>query len=232
MSLSQSTRMNHTEDYCYDGDADDDSFQSAICEKYNGFHFLHPLPTEPLPTENSNDILHTRTGSFEVLYTSGDGNVVLYALDENEIIYNDGTSLSSAHSRTPHLLNDNEDDLSYLSYESSLYDTDISLDDDIEQEFLILTLSEERNIILKKLNTPSDELQLSTYSPSCPQISSEESNSVKYSMKFNANDNEVICNIQDLESVRDIDIPHLDSTNISETDQSLLSLYTHSQSYR
>jgi len=213
--------MNHAEDYCYDGDADDDSFQSAICEKYDGFRLLNPSPAEPLPTENNKNMLHTKTGSLEILFTSGDGKVVLY---------DDEASISSAQSEISHLFNENEDDLSYISYESSLYNTDISLDDDIDEEFLMLTLWEERNIIFKKLNTSSEELQLNPTTPLNQKMNATQCYSAETSIDFNNSDSNVICNIQDLDSVSEI--PHLESTNISETDQSLLSLNTFSQSYR
>lgn len=222
MITSQYTSTNYNEEYSYDGDADDDSFQSAICEKYDGFKLMPTTPVTPISSEKSRDMLHTRERVYEIVCTSGDGNPILYELDKNDISDNDVRSTSSNHSALSVSLNDNADDLSYIPDEDSLYHTETSTDDDIEQEYLMLTALEGRNVIFTKLNTSFDKLRLRSTVRLSPQKSTRQCISAEEAtVGCSDSDRGVISNIQDLEP--GYSIPHLESTYISETDQSSLS---------
>jgi len=274
MSLSQINRVHHNEVYDYDGDDDDDSFQSAIDERYNGFHFAHATITpENFPSNTVDDVFHTSNGTYKILHTSYDGHDIVYQLDEDESIANDiifddlslllhqGSMEQEAehdtyapsqhdpehicdachtesqdprskmyHSRSipftvaetvdngrdqvRHPLGVDDDDLSYISYKSLSCTSDDNYDEDIEEEFMILTATNERDIIYKKLNTIRD-------SHHSEIVNKLENYNDSANVARTSDDKHIIFNIQDLESGDKA--PSLAPTDVSENDGSFTS---------
>jgi len=221
--------INYIEECSYDGDIDNDSFKSAVCEMYGGFR--HTIPTEIFTPQIVDDEALYATSNNATLCNS-EQDLILYASDEgttvsDEIPSDDLLSLNGECSRVGYPLSCENDDLSYCSYCSYCsdgdlsYDNDLILDDSMEKEFIMLTTIDERSIKLRKLDTllrkPSQSLDapLNVNTNDTPYIYNELINTpVKHAK-------DIISNMRELKLSG---VPTLGSTYVSENDTSFLSL--------
>jgi len=195
----------------YDGDVDNDSFKSAVCEMYGGFR--HTVPTEIFASQTFNDEALCVSSGSDMVYTP-DSDLIIYTSDEGTV---DDVSFDGLISL------DDECNLDYgESSDGNLsYDTDISLGECTEEEDIIPSLIKERSIKLKKLDkTPQTQTEnfnipMNVKPSDMDHIYNEVTNVPNIHLK------DVISNIKELKLNG---VPHLGSTYVSENDTSFLSL--------
>ena len=120
-----------SEECSYDGDVDNDSFKSAVCEMYGGFR--HTIFTEIFASQTVKDETFCTSSGDKMKYESEHNDLVIYASDEDVIDDNSCDGLLSI---------DDEYDLeyvesSYLSDGNLSFDTDISFGECIDEGSIV-----------------------------------------------------------------------------------------------
>lgn len=151
--------VRYIEGYSYDGDIDNDSFKSAVCEMYIGFQ--HTIPAEIFSSQMVED--DAEEASFNSDIFEGHDDFVLPDPDEgttvsSDIFLDDLLSMNDECDIVTYPPCHESNNLSHYSDVNLSYDTDIMLDENIAKEFMMLPTIGGQDMQLRKLGALSHKL--------------------------------------------------------------------------